>query len=132
MTHKKVEKCLLVRHNQTLHSVTFRAITSHASKSYWFSAPLQRFAVKVTMSSESDLTPTQEGIIVGSRCGSLLYKFTKIIHTLLHILISYFSTSAFIPHQSMSNDMYRKLCAMVTERKKYDNVREKACNNLDQ
>ena len=58
--------------------------------------------------SESDLTPMQEEVIVGARCGPLLYKFTKIIYTLSNILISYCSTSAFIPHQSMSPDMYRK------------------------
>ena len=60
----------------------------------------------------------QEEVIVGAIVDLYYINLQKIIHTLLHILISYFSTSAFIPHQSMSNDMYRKWCAMVTESKK--------------
>ncbi len=125
MTHKKVENFLLVRHNQTLHFVTFRA----SGRPHYVTCKQELLVFRAVTAfrcesddSESDLTPIQEEVIVVARCGYLLYTFTNIIHTLLHLLISYFSTSAFIPHQSMSNDKYRKGCAFVIERQKYTPV----------
>ena len=73
-------------------------VTSPTSKSYWFSGPLRRFAVKVTTAKA--ITLLQEEVIVGARCGSLLYKLTKLVHTLYCILISFFSISACIPNKT--------------------------------
>ena len=95
MTHKKVEKCLLVRHNQTLHVVIFRASgrPCYATRKQ----ELLVFRAITAFRSESDdieshLPPMQEEVIVGARCGSLLYKLTKLVHTLSYILISFSSS----------------------------------------
>ncbi len=101
MTHKKVENYLLVRHNQSVRVVTFRAsgrprYVTNKQELLVFRA-ITAFRCE-SDDIESDLTPMQEEVIVGARCGSLLYKLTKLVHTLTCILIPFFSISAFIPH----------------------------------
>ncbi len=90
MTHNKVENCLLVRHNQSVHVVTFRAsgrprYVTNKQELLVFRA-ITAFRCE-SEDIESDLTPMQEEVIVGARCGSLLYKLTKLVHTLTCILI---------------------------------------------
>ena len=91
-----------MRHNQALHVVTFRA----SGRPHYVTSK-QELLVFHTITAfrcesddgESDLTPMQEEVIVGARHGALLY--TKLVHTLSYILISFFSINAFIPHQNV-------------------------------
>ena len=101
MTHKKVETYLLVRHNQAVRVVTFRAsgrprYVTKKQELLVFRA-ITAFRCE-SEDIESDLTPMQEEVIVGARCGSLQYKLTKLVHTLTCILIPFLSISAFIAH----------------------------------
>ena len=76
MTHKKVETYLLVRHNQTLHVVTFRAsgrphyVTRKQDLLVFRAITAFRYE---SNDSESDLTPMQEEVIAGARFESLGY-----------------------------------------------------------
>ena len=93
--HKKAEKCLLVRHNQTLHFVTFRA----SGRPHYVTCRQELLLFRAFTAfrcesddNESDLTPMQEEVIVGARCGSLKLKFSQYpsIHT--NYIISHCTT----------------------------------------
>ena len=80
VTHNKVEKSLLVRHNQTLHFITFPA----SGRPHYVTCEQELLVFRAVTAfrcenedSKSDLTPMQDYVIVGARCGSLLYTFTK-------------------------------------------------------
>ena len=69
-----------MRHNQMLHVVTFRT-----SGRPHYDSSKQELLVFRTITAfhcesddgESDLTPMQEEVIFGARCGTVLYKLTN-------------------------------------------------------
>ena len=85
MTHKKVETYLLVRHNQSVHVVTFRAsgrpcyVKSKEELLVFRAIPGFRWE---SDHSDSDLTLMQEEVIAGAHCVWLLYKVTKLVLSL--------------------------------------------------